>query len=559
MFGDFSRFDNNPELGVTGVYLSQGSPILDSDWNEQAIALSNWITLVGRMAAGDTARLIGFQTSINGNVLSVKSGIAMIAGRICQCCHDFQATWNNSKFDNPLAVALDPIAGVPHLVAVDRAIPGAPLPAEWEGLTPSSFRTRTDWRICFAPIGGNPPVETDGGNAADFRELRSRSFGETQHLTPSLVVSWKEHDVRFQARLAGSNLAVMEYHSAAAGPEGRLYKLASTPSNSLHVDSIAIKQADAAKLNGPGIVVKYRPGQCIVLDNLAGRGEAKVFIELDNEEDEFRLAVALLTNGTINPKALLSATVDPAAGTLTIPGQFVLQDGQGLKMQVWNLKIEDDLSVPLIDEDPQESRNNGVRVDVLGDAPLLPGDRWYIPLRNGHPEEVQKEKRFRVIGHRQFRAIARLDTPVKIQGGVLAACENRLSATLLAKAEGSSPTLDSPVLQAVTIDEPPRRFDASFHRLTSALEAARELTRKTACKDLPIRVSYLPLRRWLASVSVHEIADLDLDGFLARIRRSLEVPPEEEHLLTEQASLVLEEASRLAGPLPVETIGSRFA
>jgi hypothetical protein len=95
--------------------------------------------------------------------------------------------------------------------------------------------------------------------------------------------------------------------------------------------------------------------------------------------------------------------------------------------------------------------------------------------------------------------------------------------------------------------------------LTSALEAARELTRKTACKDLPIRVSYLPLRRWLASVSVHEIADLDLDGFLARIRRSLEVPPEEEHLLAEQASLVLEEASRLAGPLPVETIGSRFA
>lgn len=565
MFGDFSRFDNNPELGVTGVYLSQGSPILDSAWNEQAAALSDWITLVGRMAAGDTFRRFEFAASLQNGVFSLSRGVAMVAGRVFQTRRAIEAKWSkeNKGFDDSRVMTIDPDHTgelVPYFIAIESTARPSSMAIAFPD-TPPALQTRIDWRICFAPTTIAFRNNLVQGDVVDphFRETVARSFGETRHLTPEMTLNWGQPDESFRRKFAGSNLVLIEYHSAVSGRF--MFKLASSPDNSIAVDPRRLRQENP--------VINYHAGQCTVLDDLVSRGKTDLIVELEGPHSGFRLAANLFQDMGAprrnSYEELKEATIDPISRTITVKMDAISPQGDAeWKLRIWNLTAQStDLSFPLVPSNqpapgnpPPPGENKHVRASFPTDSVLLPGDRWYLPLRGGGPVSARGAKELHLPGHRVFRAIAKVDGNIVLDANGL-----KSGQTAAPGAAAPAPAVPA-MLEMAPVEEEvvaTRRFDASFHRLTSALDAARELTRKTACKDLPIRVSYLPLRRWLASVSVHEIADLDLDGFLARIRRSLEVPPEEEHLLTEQASLVLEEASRLAGPLPVETIGSRFA
>lgn len=560
MFGDFSRFENNPELGVTGVYMSQGSPILDSAWNEQAAALSDWITLVGRMAAGDTFRRFEFDASLDDHVFKLSRGVAMVAGRVFQTREEIKAKWLKAQnaFDDSHVMAAGTIDSnlVAYFVAVEISDRSSSMTAAFHD-TPPALRTRIDWKICFGAKAisiPDHPVSRNDVNLSHFRESAARSFGETRHLTPELELTWVQRDENLRRKLLGSTLALIECHSAAT--DRFVFKIASSPDNILVVDPQVLQQKE--------VVVQYRPGQCTVLDDLQSRGTTKLFVDLEGPQAAFQLAVDLFRDSVLKRDEPYEATVDPVARKIifTMKDAPVREAGEW-KLRIWNLKADStDLGLFLVQSDPKPpDQDNGVRATFPAGSILLPGDRWYLPLQDGVPVSPGGARELRLPGHRVFRAIAKVRENDGNEIALTADGPVSVSASMPGPSSAAvvlSP-LAAPAMASVEESTPVRRFDASFHRLTSALEAARELTRKTACKDLPIRVSYLPLRRWLASVSVHEIADLDLDGFLARIRRSLEVPPEEEHLLTEQASLVLEEASRLAGPLPVETIGSRFA
>ena len=72
-------------------------------------------------------------------------------------------------------------------------------------------------------------------------------------------------------------------------------------------------------------------------------------------------------------------------------------------------------------------------------------------------------------------------------------------------------------------------------------------------------MSFTPLRRWLASAYVHEIADLDLEGFLAKVRRSIDVFPDDEHRFREQAEMVLQEANQIGGRVSPGDDSTRWA
>ena len=169
----------------------------------------------------------------------------------------------------------------------------------------------------------------------------------------------------------------------------------------------------------------------------------------------------------------------------------------------------------------------------------IAGDRWYFPVEDG---VIQAGKDERLPGHRVFRGIAKLqDTD-----GFPKVSDKRSDVNVLSQVK--SVTTDLPSRVAMT--PVAHRLDDSLHRLTGALNAAQALTRQTPCKELQTRVSYLPLRRWLASTFVHEIVDLDLESFMAKVRRSIDVAPEDEHRFREQAALILEEANELAGRIP---------
>lgn len=557
MFGDFSRFTNDPELGLTGVYLSQGSPLLDSDWNEQVAALSDWITLVGRMSAGDSLRQIGFDvTRINAmdptKGFRLSSGVAMLAGRAFQMSQSIDVTWDKAKttFSDPRVMAIGAELTnecLPYFVAVETA-ERSPSTAMALSYLPSALRSRTDWRVCFTPDVANFPAQavTQGVVTNHFKDVVARSFGETGHLTPQLTVTWSIRDELLQRSLVGSSLALIECHNAAAG--AFLFKVASSPDNRLAVDFKDLQQKP--------LVIHYRGGQCAVLDNLTKGGKTKVFVELETTQSAFELAVSLFREERKNPQELHEATIDPNAKTLTILSESIKfpQEGEGT-LRVWSLRSSStDLNFPLINGDPPLlDRDKKVRAKLLDDAVLLPGDRWYLPLEDGHPMEVSGRGEVRLPGQRVFRAIAKLDTQVKLSRHDLAALETSHGTPSVANTEANRPMPENQALQPVSLDEAPRRFDASIDRLTSALNATRMLTRNTPCKELQTRVSCLPLRRWLAAAYVHEIADLDLDTFLAKVQRSIDIPFEEEHRFRDQAALVLEEARRIGGSLESDT------
>lgn len=564
MFGDFSRFENDPEIGLNGIYLSQGSPILDSDWNEQVAALTDWITVVGRLSAGDTLRKRGFWLKEVNTVFEVSPGFALLSGRVIQSNRVLKTPATSGRFHGKLEKSASGSTDYSvYLMAMDRQPETTKASDSFR--TKTQCRISTDWRIHFAPVAETYGVESPAVSPNHDPEYVSlaRSFGDSSNLTPRLSVFWQSHDPSFAKLCSQSTVCMIECDVAKEADDSAMqFKVSSSPQNMFTPK----EWNDPSRPASPSDTLTYDGSGCAVLDLLTASDS--VWLELDSAESAFENSLSLFKNlSNVNTSVLKEYRYDPARRTLDPTVNASKLDRKNMprcRVRVWNAVIHSGKSFPIVEHKVQADNDNGVRGDLLIEPgqTLLPGDRWYIPVREGMPDMTSGNT---INGCRVFRAIAKLGTLKVDSNGTISEVKN-LAEKVIPQAYVASPRVtpvDSqlspndllnreaientriPHLQPVA-----HRFDDSLHRLTGALNAARALTRHTPCKELATRVSYLPLRRWLASTYVHEIVDHDLDSFLAKVRRSVEVAPEDEHRFREQAALILEEANELAGRIP---------
>ncbi len=576
MFGDFSRFENDPEIGLNGIYLSQGSPILDSDWNEQMAALTDWITVVGRLSAGDTLRRLGFDVSISNDVITISPGTALLSGRILQCSRtipvkpkeaadqrvmtDSEVSWDKST------------SCVISLICVDQAstanltTQSSSSPCGLRG----GIRSYTDWRILVSPTA--MPESTIGttGNVAEIADTEkmtassAKSYGDSAQLTARMRISWNQLDAPFQSFAGNSTLCLIECDTANGGNSAEMrFKIASCPQNVIS----PVEWTSEPDKGHTGNKVTYDGHSSAVLNMLTA--ETTLWAEYEDDNTCFQDTLNLLKNINaidIATSKLLKVKYDPQTRILKLEaGSFnQVAKARRPRLRLWNSYRNSGLRFMLFDPQSQPdadvSNKDRVQGEVLlneGAGFLIPGDRWYLPIQDGMPAFISGSI---LSGHRVFRAIAPLQKITVDSNGKTTLATTQAAAVPAAALAISSDLIDSSPSVSLEsqlnsgsrahLQPVAHRLDDSLHRLTGALNAARALTRHTPCKELSTRVSYLPLRRWLASTYVHEIVDHDLDSFLAKVRRSVEVAPEDEHRFREQAALILEEANELAGRIP---------
>ena len=531
MFGDFSRFSNDPELGLTGVYLSQGSPLLDSDWNEQVAGLTEWMTVLGRLACGDGVseklRGIGFSVTWqpDRNHVEVGPGMALLGGRVVQSQRVYRAHRQGPGelfrsprlFSSDLNPAVSPAVppSAAHLSLISRNLPAGMLwrsPTSW---TSGAVCEVTDWAIWLSDDENMP---------------KARTVGDGGFLVPRLKVEslplprWSGH-------------CLVECHWADAAGH-RTFKVARTSHNVLPLRRIE-KLENKLRITVPA-------GDCRLLDLLDSsattlkaefeddytahlrsiktlRPDGDV-IRLDDVAQLFEVTAKRESNG-------MSLTIETLQGAIDVDERF------RPILRLWDVAGEH-----------KDLKIEEVRAEQGGQY-VIAGDRWYVPIEDGKPAAEE----FGVPGHRVFRGVAKLapdGTPLPLASSANSPPPLTGIAPSPAIAYSGIELPDLPETVSAPLARP---FNASLYRLTTALNATRMLTRNTPCKELQTRVSFLPLRRWLASAYVHEIADLDLDTFLAKVQRSIDVPFEEESRFRDQAALVLEEARRIGGSLESET------
>lgn len=561
MFGDFSRFENDPEVGLNGIYLSQGSPILDSDWNEQVAALTDWITVVGRMAAGDTVRRIGFDVNpaSNGSVLEISSGVALLSGRVVQCSRKMTCIPNGSS-DPRIFIGRDfnwsqEQVGV-YLVGVDQPFEKSNAKDRKGGQS-----SRTDWRIVVANNeilsfqDAAQGQENQDPSSTSIQVSGAKSYGDSAHMTAGMVLHWTQQDMRFRTMAQNSTVCLIECDSNTG--DKPQFKVASSPENSFFPHEWMAEPDKDCETDE----VTYIGESCAVLEMLTYR--TQLWVEYEDDAMAFADTLSLLsTRPATIASRLQRAIYDPSTRKVRIESGKLKRpaNASNPRLRLWNSIRASGFRFTLVEQegkgDTDDVNRDRVQGEVVvgGGVVMIRGDRWYIPIRDGMPAMKSGE---RVSGKRPFRSIAKLKS-VKVtptnEGAILfSSLAERSDCDV---AEKSTPSLAHGTVESSSVvpnREPlepvAHRLDDSLHRLTGALNAARSLTRQTPCKELTTRVSYLPLRRWLASAYVHEIADLDLDGFLAKVRRSIDVAPEDEHRFREQAGLILEEANQLAGSI----------
>lgn len=529
MFGDFSRFENDPELGLNGIYLSQGSPILDSHWNEQVAALTDWITALGQLATGDQFMRVGFTLSDNNN--SISPGIAILGGRIAQSQSKISTSDDNGNRKEAPRVYFEAAAdtGGPYLSLVSRYLP-ARMAWKQSLYRGSEVVEVTDWGIYYTNAGGGIPDV--------------RTVGDGQSLVPRMMLQDTFHKSVFPA---GCTTAVIEFHDRRQGGVVR-YKLAFSPYNILSLEMPTDSEKQTWLKKGYQIVVKA--GDCPVLDMTP---DGEVLVEYEDDKQAHVRSVRTLHPSNDNNSTvvelilgakLVPATITHREGEITLTLQEELLDASSPSsrpiLRIWNQWPEVVGANSVVDK----CLAGGSLVDVtdgVGATYLIAGDRWYLPVKNGSVQIIDKQ---RLPGHRVFRGLAKL-------GANTGGTNNDIAKSNQQIAKPPAASIEPQPMSVAHVASPfAHRLDDSLHRLTGALNAARSLTRHTPCKELKTRVSYLPLRRWLASAYVHEIVDLDLDRFLAKVRRSIDVLPEDEPRFREQAALILEEANQLAGRLP---------
>jgi len=539
MFGDFSRFTNDPELGLTGVYLSQGSPLLDSDWNEQVAGLTEWITVLGRLAGTDATgkeqvRGIGFAVIVEGEQVTVAPGIALLGGRMVQSQSEHKANRQQPRDVSRSrrifwdGLATNPPPGTAYLSVTSRILPASGLLPSLTPLASDAMCDITDWSICLSDSPTMPAV---------------RTIGDGQFLVPRLKVISLPHAPPF-------GTCLVEYHGKVP-PLTPCFKMAQTPYNILPLHGVQKLQS--------GVEWPVPAGGCRLLDVLENT-ESDFYAEYEDDHTAHLRSIKALRPDK-QPIQL-----DDVAPLFKVKARRV---GARVYLKIVELMInEKPAEIPVAEKlrpilrlwnettlVPGQLQVREVAVATAGQY-LIAGDRWYVTVANGRPvsadETVPAEEPV-FAGHRVFRGVAKLDDaglkePFAASSSVpvppLEEAPLPIVASRSAEMTSSTETVSAP------LDRP---FSDSLHRLTSALNATRMLTRNTPCKELQTRVSCLPLRRWLAAAYVHEIADLDLDTFLAKVQRSIEILPEEEHRFRDQAALVLEEARRIGGSLEPET------
>ena len=552
MFGDFSSFSHDPELGVSGVYLSQGSPLLDSDWNEQVAALTEWLTVLGRTVKPEIAPLFGFDLAVvtqtdeekarKQATLYVNPGMGLVHGRPVQSQSRHQAivgegkegdqtvfpTLSGSKFftSKSKGVSSWPVS----LSVVSRVVPSDIFNHRRSFAVPTrGARELTDWMI---HVGDAPKP--------------NRSFGDGNGLTPRM---W----VRFGSEtILPDGVWLIECHSA---KDGGKFKIAFSPDNLVALESV------------PGIVSGTRITLSRSLARFFDSGSSnRVLFEYEDDLTVHQKSVELLFLDDDEAALPFEGTVELSsqAIALTPNADRSIESSRRPVLRFWHALVPAVAldKLPLAVSTP--AHGIALTPKVEGKVVLKPGDRWYLPIVNGRPAGESPDHPAEIPGHRVFRAVTKLGDLTLAQDGTITAASTKPDPLLTARDRDSERivtgrgVVDAPQAPAPEADETAfaaRPFSDSMHRLTSALNATRVLTRNTPCKELQTRVSCLPLRRWLASAYVHELADLDLDAFVSKVQRSIDIVPEDEYRFREQAALVLEEARALAGcvePAPVQ-------
>ncbi len=548
MFGDFSRFENDPEIGLNGIYLSQGSPILDSDWNEQMAALTDWITVVGKFV--DNKRE-GLGVTVNDATIRVGRGLAVCEGRIIHNASVQEATIANKKIENARHIYSDgdvKNSSSQYFCVVSRNLPGLPKASD-DGVPRSRHSVEvTTWAVVLSDDQNYPEFRTTGGG---------------RHLVPPMKVE------NIQCFSSETTTGLIECHWVSPDRNAAYLKVADTPHSGVSLTkerfpSLA-KEAPLPPI-AKDTVIEVPIGECVLLDMLDA-GTTTIYGEFEDDRravlqgawtlhpkgDQLRLYAA-------SPILQIEVTRTPNAHQLKVIGEYKIQglpdtlalgnDKENTLVPERNpcLRLWNRVMSCTMKDDKVDSIKDHVGKPVVGisieekyqseDAYLIAGDRWYVDQPRFSNSSIK--------GHRVFRTLIK---------------ENKL--TQVPSIASSTDQRDMQFAHETVVPEPaerlPRfastqpvahRLDDSLHRLTGALNAARALTRHTPCKELSTRVSYLPLRRWLASTYVHEIVDHDLEAFLAKVRRSVDVAPEDEHRFREQSALILEEANALAGRIP---------
>ena len=517
MFGDFSRFENDPEIGLNGIYLSQGSPILDSDWNEQMAALTDWITVVGKFVNNQRE---GLKVEVVGNNVTISRGIAICEGRTIQSASVRPGSFQDGTLIYPHMYSdgkiADPSKASKYFCVVSRSLLALDGHTGNNGRHARSVET-TCWAVFF----------TDH----DTEYQDTRTVGSGRHLVPQLKCK------NVECFSPSTTTGLIECHWASPTRDEVYFKTADTPHN------IVMLSKEKVEWIKNDAIFEVPIGECALLDILES-GTTAIYCEFEDD----RLAI-LQGAWTLHPgggelarlhsaSPIFRVTVErlPTTHRLRISGlsePIQVTNDRRPCLRLWNKFLkQNELEKALsFEESP------------LQDCYLVTGDRWYIDRSrfSGTPP---------IRGHRVFRTL--------IKDGNLPLVPSLTHIPIKQEVLVAEVPRESPPLRVPT-QPVAHRLDDSLHRLTGAINATRALTRQTPCKELKTRVSYLPLRRWLASTFVHEIVDLDLDSFLAKVQRSVDVAPEDGHRFREQAALILDEANQLAGRIPSRSDSAAIA